>query len=84
LEKFREWDLPSFRVSDDEIHAHANLLDSERRDIDFCQAQEQRNVITDFEVETIPAMHLGQKIITVEASWFSSRYLGGLLKGPSL
>ena len=43
-------------------------------DIDFCQEQirnfatEQMKRLTDFEVETLPGVHLGQKIIPAESS----------------
>ncbi len=73
--KFDKWDPPSFRVSQDDIdRARQSLSSSEREDIDFCQAQirnfaeRQREVIVDFETETLPGIHLGQKIIPVEAS----------------
>jgi sulfopropanediol 3-dehydrogenase len=46
----------------------------ERQDIDYCQAQvrkfaqAQKDTIVDMEVETIPGIHLGQKIIPVGSS----------------
>lgn len=73
--KFDNWNPTSFRVSEDEIErARRSLPKSVREDINFCQAQvrnfaqKQREVISDFEVETLPGIHLGQKIMPVEAS----------------
>lgn len=74
-EKFDGWSPESFRVSPgDIVSAKKNLPVSEVEDIDFCQAQikrfasEQMKRITDFEVETIPGVHLGQKVIPVSSS----------------
>jgi sulfopropanediol 3-dehydrogenase len=73
--KFDNWDPPSFRVSEEEVDkARKSLSSLEREDIDFCQeqirnfAEKQREVIVGFEAETLPGIHLGQKIIPVEAS----------------
>ena len=73
--KFDNWDPPTFLVSEEEREkARKSLTTQELEDIDFCQAQirnfaeKQREVIVDFEVETLPGIHLGQKIIPVEAS----------------
>ena len=73
--KFDNWDPPDFRVSRDEIERAGKSLSAlEREDIDFCQAQirnfaqKQREVIVGFEAETLPGIHLGQKIIPVQAS----------------
>jgi sulfopropanediol 3-dehydrogenase len=73
--KFDGWDPPSFRVTQGEIEqACESLSDLERQDIDFCQeqirnfAQTQRDAITGFEVETLPGVHLGQRIIPFAAS----------------
>jgi sulfopropanediol 3-dehydrogenase len=73
--KFDRWDPPSFKVSEAEVEqAVKGLSPLEKEDIDFCQAQirhfaeKQRRVITGFEVETLPGIHLGQKIIPVAAS----------------
>jgi len=73
--KFDNWDPPDFRVSRDEIDKAGKSLSAlEREDIDFCQAQirnfaqKQREVIVGFEAETLPGIHLGQKIIPVQAS----------------
>ena len=73
--KFDHWDPPSFRVSEADIEkAIKTLSPLEREDIDFCQAQirnfaqKQREAISGFEAETLPGIHLGQKIIPVSAS----------------
>ncbi len=74
-EKFDNWSPKSFRVSDDDIRSAKNKLPaSEIEDIYFCQtqirtfAQEQMKRIVSFEVETLPGVHLGQKIIPVSSS----------------
>ena len=74
-EKFDNWSPEHFRVSEDEIvAARKSLPVSEVEDIDFCQTQirnfarEQMKRQVDFEVETLPGVHLGQKIIPVAAS----------------
>ncbi len=74
-EKFDKWSPKSFRVSRDEIEAATKSLPAgEKEDIDFCQAQvrnfarEQMKRLVDFEVETLPGVHLGQKIIPVASS----------------
>ena len=74
-EKFDNWSPKKFRVTDDEILAAKKQLPvSEIEDIQFCQAQirnfarEQMARIVDFEVETMPGVHLGQKIIPVASS----------------
>jgi sulfopropanediol 3-dehydrogenase len=73
--KFDDWEPKSFRLSPDEIRAARRALPaSEIADIDFCQAQirnfasEQMRRIVGFEVETLPGVHLGQKIIPVASS----------------
>jgi sulfopropanediol 3-dehydrogenase len=73
--KFDHWDPPQFRVSGEEIeNARKSLSVREREDIDFCQEQirnfalKQREVIVGFESETLPGVHLGQKIIPVATS----------------
>jgi sulfopropanediol 3-dehydrogenase len=75
--KFDNWDPKSFRVSREEIQAVRKKLPlTEVEDIDFCQAQ-IRNFARhqmdhleklNFEAETLPGVHLGQKIITVKSS----------------
>lgn len=74
-ETFDNWSPRSFRISEDEIRAATNKLPvTEVEDINFCQAQirnfaqEQLKRIVDFEVETLPGVHLGQKIIPVEST----------------
>jgi sulfopropanediol 3-dehydrogenase len=74
-EKFDNWSPKKFRVTDDEILAAKKQLPvSEIEDIQFCQAQirnfarEQMRRLVDFEVETMPGVHLGQKIIPVASS----------------
>ena len=74
-EKFDQWAPKSFRISEDEIQAAKKKLpQSEIDDIDFCQAQirhfatEQMKRLVDFETETLPGIHLGQKIIPVASN----------------
>ena len=74
-EKFDNWSPKNFRVTDDEIlSAKKKLPVTEIEDIHFCQdqirnfAREQMDRIVDFEVETMPGVHLGQKIIPVASS----------------
>jgi sulfopropanediol 3-dehydrogenase len=73
--KFDQWDPPNFRLSEAEVEKAVQTLSPlEKEDIDFCQAQirnfaeKQREVIRSFEVETLPGIYLGQKIIPVAAS----------------
>jgi sulfopropanediol 3-dehydrogenase len=73
--KFDDWSPKSFRVSEDEMQkAKKNLSQGMIDDIDFCQdqirnfAQEQMKRLQDFEVETLPGVHLGQKIIPINSS----------------
>jgi len=74
-EKFDQWSPTNFKISPDEIRAAKRQLPpSEVADIDFCQAQirnfaqEQMKRLVGFEVETLPGVHLGQKIIPVASS----------------
>lgn len=74
-QKFDNWSPKSFRVSEDEIQkAKKSLPQSMVDDIGFCQTQirnfarEQMKRLHDFEVETLPGVHLGQKIIPVSSS----------------
>jgi sulfopropanediol 3-dehydrogenase len=74
-QKFDNWSPKNFRVSDDEMRsARAQLPKSMAEDIDFCQAQirnfakEQMKRLVDFEVQTLPGVWLGQKIIPVASS----------------
>ena len=75
--KFDNWSPKTFRVSHDEILATKKMLPpTEIEDIDFCQhqirnfASEQMKRLEDlnFEVETLPGVHLGQRIIPVKSS----------------
>ena len=74
-QKFDSWSPKNFRVSEDEMRsARAKLPVSMAEDIDFCQAQirnfaeEQMKRLVDFEVQTLPGVWLGQKIIPVASS----------------
>jgi sulfopropanediol 3-dehydrogenase len=74
-QKFDDWSPKNFRVSDDEMRsARARLPESMAEDIDFCQAQirnfarEQMKRLVEFEVQTLPGVWLGQKIIPVASS----------------
>ncbi len=74
-EKFDKWSPKSFKITENDIRkARKQLPQSEVEDIDFCQKQirnfasEQMKRIQDFEVETLPGVHLGQKIIPVASS----------------
>ena len=82
-ERFDNWSPTSFKVSEDEIlSAKKKLPLSEIEDIDFCQAQirnfaeEQMKRLVDFEVETLPGVHLGQKIIPVRSSGWCIKSCG--------
>jgi sulfopropanediol 3-dehydrogenase len=73
--QFDHWDPPRFRISADEIAAaKKSLPPSMIEDIDFCQAQirkfaqAQMDSLENFEIETLPGVHLGQKIIPVASS----------------
>ncbi len=73
--KFDGWAPRSFKITEDEKRAAKSKLPaSEVADIDFCQAQirnfarEQMKRLVDFEVETLPGVHLGQKIIPISSS----------------
>ncbi len=74
-DKFDGWAPESFKVSEDEMRAAKRKLPAtEVEDIDFCQAQirnfaqEQMKRLVGFEVETLPGVHLGQKVIPVASS----------------
>jgi len=73
--RFDGWAPKSFKVTEDEKRAVKSTLPAtEVADIDFCQAQirnfaqEQMKRLVDFEVETLPGVHLGQKIIPISSS----------------
>jgi sulfopropanediol 3-dehydrogenase len=74
-EKFDSWAPKNFKISDDDVRtAKKKLPQSEIDDIQFCQTQirnfakKQMNCLVDFEVETLPGIHLGQKIIPINSS----------------
>jgi len=67
-----DWDPPSFEIGPDRIAAAtASLPDALKRSIAFAQsqvrnfAQLQRATLTDFEAETLPGVHLGQRQVPV-------------------
>ncbi|UCD82825.1 MAG: histidinol dehydrogenase, partial [Desulfobacterales bacterium] len=74
-EAFDQWAPKSFRISEDDMRAARDKLPvSMAADIDYCQTQirnfarEQMKRLVDFEVETMPGVWLGQKIIPVASS----------------
>jgi sulfopropanediol 3-dehydrogenase len=74
-EKFDQWAPKSFKISEDAMRSAGDKLPVTMvEDIDFCQAQilnfaqEQMKRLSDFEVETLPGVWLGQKVIPVESS----------------
>lgn len=76
-QRFDNWDPKSFRLSPAEIAAAKKKLPvTEVADIDFCQSQirnfarKQMDHLEklNFEVETLPGVHLGQKVIPVKSS----------------
>lgn len=74
-ETFDKWAPKSFRIPEDEMRSARDKLPvSMAEDIDYCQnqirnfAREQMKRLTDFEVETLPGVWLGQKIIPVASS----------------
>lgn len=71
-EQFDKWSPESFRLSLPQIEEIiASLPAQVVEDIEFVQrqvrtfAQHQRDSLTDFEVETLPGVHLGQKHIPI-------------------
>lgn len=73
-EKFDDWSPESFRLSPEQIaEIVAGVPDQVISDIEFVQAQvrrfaeAQRASLTDFEVETLPGVHLGQKNVPISA-----------------
>ena len=69
---FDGWDPPSFKVAPEEIErAKAAIAPNVLSSLDFAHAQikafaqSQRASLTDFEVETLPGVFLGQKQIPV-------------------
>lgn len=74
-EKFDGWSPDNFRLSDEDIEkivatvpqrAIDDIIAVQARVRTF--AQHQRNSLTDFEVETEPGVHLGQRNIPVDAA----------------
>ncbi|HKX75079.1 MAG TPA: histidinol dehydrogenase [Acidimicrobiia bacterium] len=70
--QYDDWDPPRFRVSESEIEAAYAAVDPEvRRHAEFTLSQVrafadlQRHTLTDFEVETMPGVLLGQRHIPV-------------------
>ncbi|MEV4143518.1 histidinol dehydrogenase [Amycolatopsis sp. NPDC049691] len=73
-EKFDSWSPDSFRLGPDEIAAVlASVPETVLDDLRFVQrqvrgfAQAQRDSLTDFEVETLPGVYLGQRNIPLGA-----------------
>ena len=73
-EKFDKWSPASFRLSQTQIdEIIATLPEQVLADIEFVQTQvrnfatKQRESITDFEVETLPGVFLGQKNVPIQA-----------------
>lgn len=69
------WAPDSFKITRDQMEeAGSRLPQSMKEDIDYCQAQirnfaqEQMKRLVDFEVETVPGVFLGQKVIPVTSS----------------
>jgi len=72
--KFDNWSPESFRLSAEQIEEIvAGVPQQVKDDIEFVQtqvrnfAQAQRDSLTDFEVETLPGVHLGQKNLPISA-----------------
>ncbi len=72
---FDQWAPKSFKISENDMRsARDKLPASMAEDIDYCQAQirnfarEQMKRLVDFEVESMPGVWLGQKIIPVASS----------------
>jgi len=73
-QRFDNWSPESFRLSQAEVERIvAGVPEQVVRDIEFVQAQvrgfaeAQRRSLTDFEIETLPGVHLGQKNIPIDA-----------------
>jgi sulfopropanediol 3-dehydrogenase len=73
--RFDQWSPPSFRLDPAAVEACVAELDPQtRQDIDFAQAQirrfaeAQRRSISDFEVESLPGIRLGQRTIPVASA----------------
>lgn len=73
-EKFDKWSPKSFKLSKEEIkEACEKVSEPKKKDISFLRDQverfsiEQKKTLIDFEVETFPGVHLGQKYIPVQS-----------------
>ncbi len=73
-QRFDSWSPKSFRLAPDQIaEIMAGLPTQVIEDIQFVQAQvrrfatSQRASLTDFEVETLPGVHLGQRNVPISA-----------------
>jgi len=73
-ERFDRWNPKSFRLSKREIEdAESALPDAHKKDITFLRDQverfaiAQKKTLVDFEVETLPGVHLGQKYIPIRS-----------------
>jgi sulfopropanediol 3-dehydrogenase len=73
-EKFDQWSPASYRLGEDEIAAViADLPETVLDDLRYVQRQvrgfalAQRDSLTDFEVETLPGVFLGQRNIPIDA-----------------
>ena len=73
-EKFDHWSPESFRLSPEQVaEIVAGVPEQVIRDIEFVQAQvrrfaeAQRASLADFEIETLPGVHLGQKNVPISA-----------------
>jgi sulfopropanediol 3-dehydrogenase len=73
-ERFDRWSPPSFRVDQATIEATiARVPEGVRQDIDYCRdqiaafARRQQESLTEFEVESLPGVHLGQRHIPVDS-----------------
>jgi len=73
--KFDSWAPKRFKISSEEIEAaRRKLAAGMKADIDYCQdqirnfAREQLRTLQNIEVETLPGVFLGQKIIPVASS----------------
>lgn len=72
--KFDRWSPGSFRLDPATVRATiARVPETVRKDIDFCRGQiaafarRQRESLAEFEVETLPGVHLGQRLIPVDS-----------------
>jgi len=74
-ETFDNWAPESFKIGQDEMRdARSKLPVTMAEDIDYCQtqirnfAEAQMERLVGFETETLPGVHLGQKVIPVASS----------------